>query len=119
MQFVVTNKSELFKFAWKIFKANKDIAFSECLQNAWFQYKRYLNREAIKAAQQRKLAKFIADTENEEVKAWNWAEKKLGVALNLTDAEKERNVRNMYKEMWNANVWATAIKAVKLHMEIG
>lgn len=37
----ITNKSELFKAAWKIFKANK-ITFSEALKCAWSMFKEYI-----------------------------------------------------------------------------
>lgn len=30
------NKSEIMKFAWKSFKANKELTFSECLKKAWY-----------------------------------------------------------------------------------
>ena len=30
------NKSEIMKFAWKTFKANKSLNFSDCLKKAWF-----------------------------------------------------------------------------------
>ena len=48
------NKSEIFKFAWKIFKANKKtVSFSECLKKAWFLGKN--NPIALKSIDYEKL----------------------------------------------------------------
>lgn len=44
----ITNKSELFKAAWKMCRANK-ITFSEALKYAWGMYKTFLRNEIKKA----------------------------------------------------------------------
>ena len=45
----ITNKSELFKAAWQMFKANK-ITFSDALKYAWNIYKTFLRNEVLKVA---------------------------------------------------------------------
>ena len=37
----VTNKSELFKAAWKMFRANAKMTFSDALKAAWDDFKVY------------------------------------------------------------------------------
>ncbi|GAB6741455.1 hypothetical protein BOVMAS36_14620 [Streptococcus uberis] len=83
--------------------------FSDCLKEAWGREKAIVDEMAEKEAN----APF-----SEEAKAWDWACRKLGVTADVTAVEKVRYVDEMAKEMWSANVWKQAIKAVQLYVSI-
>nr|WP_295589699.1 anti-CRISPR protein AcrIIA3 [uncultured Streptococcus sp.] len=63
--------------------------------------------------------KFENAESSEEVKAWDWACKKLGVAFEMDAYTKMTNVEDMEKEAWpGTSVWSLAMRAVKLCMEV-
>lgn len=109
------NKSEIMSNAWEIFKnteyAEKVLeveaveSFSEALKEAWKIEKAYVE------------SKNISD-DDESVKAWNWAAKKMNVNFEIDNATKAWNVDNMLKETWNGSVWSAAMKAVKLEIKL-
>lgn len=119
------NKSDVMKTAWSLFRQgvwtgdmeyvyvhrqNRKATFSDCLKEAWAKEKAYIK--------EKEEAKVNAP-KSEEAKAWDWACRKLGVDLQHIDpTQKVRHVDEMAKEMWTSNVWAQAIKAVKLYVEI-
>ena len=61
----ITNKSELFKAAWQMFRANK-ITFSEALKYAWNIYKTFLRNEVHKTEE-------VSKEDKELGKAMTWA----------------------------------------------
>lgn len=126
MKKVTYDKSGIMKDAWNLFN-NDDItladfehlgwmewkgekAFALCLKEAWGREK-----EVVERVNQ----KFENAETSEEVKAWDWACKKLGVSFGMDAYTKMTNVENMEKEAWSGtSVWSLAMRAVKLHMEI-
>ena len=120
------DKSGIMKEAWNLFN-NDDITladfeyltwtelkgqktFALCLKEAWAHEKEVVERVNQK----------YAEAENsEEVKAWDWACKKLGVSFEMDAYTKMVNVENMERETWaGTSVWAMAMRAVKLHIEL-
>ena len=126
MKKVAYDKSWIMKEAWNLFN-NDDITladfehlgwmewksektFALCLKEAWGREKEVVERVNQKYAE--------AET-SEEVKAWDWACKKVGVAFEMDAYTKMTNVENMEKEAWpGTSVWSLAMRAVKLHMEL-
>lgn len=126
MKKVAYDKSGIMKEAWNLFN-NDDITladfehlgwmewksektFARCLKEAWGREKEVVERVNQKYAE--------AET-SEEVKAWDWACKKVGVAFEMDAYTKMTNVENMEKEAWpGTSVWSLAMRAVKLHMEL-
>lgn len=126
MKKVAYDKSGIMKDAWNLFN-NDDITladfehlgwmewegektFALCLKEAWGREKEVVERVNQKYAN--------AET-SEEVKAWDWACKKMGVAFEMDAYTKMTNVENMEKEAWpGTSVWSLAMRAVKMHMEI-
>lgn len=127
MKKVTYDKSGIMKEAWNMFTRNYQIcdfeyadfsdreyfeyaSFADCLKEAWAHEKEVVERVNQKYAD--------AET-SEEVKAWDWACKKMGVAFKMDAYTKMTNVENMGKEAWSGtSVWSLAMRAVKLHMEI-
>ena len=126
MKKVAYDKSGIMKEAWNLFN-NDDITladfehlgwmewksektFALCLKEAWGREKEVVERVNQKYAE--------AET-SEEVKAWDWACKKVGVAFEMDAYTKMVNVENMEKESWpGTSVWSLAMREVKLHMEL-
>ncbi|EAD2324997.1 transaldolase, partial [Listeria monocytogenes] len=87
------NKSEIMQQAWNWFRdssvwlsdiewvsyTDKEKTFSVCLKAAWSKAK-----EEVEEVE--KEIKHIS--KSEELKAWNWAERKLGLHFNISDDEK-------------------------------
>ncbi|MHA3042164.1 anti-CRISPR protein AcrIIA3 [Streptococcus sp. 517s] len=95
-------------FGWMEWKSEK--TFAICLKEAWGREK-----EVVERVNQ----KFENAETSEEVKAWDWACKKLGVAFEMDAYTKMTNVEGMEKEAWpGTSVWSLAMRAVKLHMEV-
>lgn len=84
-------------------------SFAQCLKASW-----EIAKEDV--------AELEADEEeagkSEEVKAWKWAVKKLGVKVEATNTYIVRNVQNEMNYQWSTNVWAAAMKAVKGYIKI-
>lgn len=114
------NKSEIMTQAWSWFK-NEDVVladiewvsyednektFGVCLKAAWAKAKE-------DAAEEEEFVKTVASSE--QLKAWNWAEKKLNVKSDLTDMAKYNDMLNIDKESFGLSVWQKAIKAVSLY----
>jgi hypothetical protein len=126
MKKVIYDKSGIMEEAWNLFN-NDDITladfeyfgwmewksektFAICLKEAWGREK-----EVVERVNQ----KFENAETSEEVKAWDWACKKLGVAFEMDAYTKMTNVEGMEKEAWpGTSVWSLAMRAVKLHMEV-
>ena len=126
MKKVSYDKSGIMKEAWNLFN-NEDITladfeyltwmelkgqktFALCLKEAWAHEK-----EVVERVNQ----KFENAETSEEVKAWDWACKKLGVSFEMDAYTKMVNVENMEKETWaGTSVWSMAMRAVKLHIEL-
>lgn len=126
MKKVAYDKSGIMKDAWNLFN-NDDITladfehlgwmewegektFALCLKEAWGREK-----EVVERVNQ----KYANAEMSEEVKAWDWACKKMGVAFEMDAYTKMTNVENMGKEAWpGTSVWSLAMRAVKMHMEI-
>ncbi|EEO6565124.1 anti-CRISPR protein AcrIIA3 [Listeria monocytogenes] len=117
------NKAEIMKQAWNWFTdssvwlsdiewasyTDKEKTFSVCLKAAWSKAK-----EEVKEVE--KEIKHIS--KSEELKAWNWAERKLGLHFNISDDEKFTGVKDETKINFGLSVWTCAMKAVKLHREL-
>lgn len=112
------NKSEIMKAAWNYFKGIwttqfltemdenfEMITFSIALKEAW----KVAKKDAIEA---KELAEEVA--KSEELKAWNWAEKKLGLVSTKSDWNKMKSVQDEYSNMWNSSsAFKAAMMAVK------
>ena len=126
MKKVSYDKSGIMKEAWDLFN-NDDITladfeyltvselgdtktFSVCLKEAWSHEKDIVDR----------IKENYANAENsEEVKAWDWACKKLGVSIEMDAYTKFVNVSDMAKTAWpGTSVWSLAMRAVKLHVKL-
>ncbi|MGO2084285.1 MAG: anti-CRISPR protein AcrIIA3 [Vagococcus sp.] len=115
------NRSEIMKNAWDFFKGRKEAdfidelelneepTFSACLKEAWKVAKRI---NAQKDADDKEAKN------TEEVKAWNWACKKLDVTIDVRDSQKMFYVESEAKNLWSCNVFAAGMIAVKRHLEI-
>lgn len=126
MKKVSYDKSGIMKEAWDLFN-NDDIAladfeyltvselgdtktFAVCLKEAWAHEKDIVDR--IKE-------KYANAESSEEVKAWDWACKKLGVSFEMDAYTKLVNVSDMAKEAWpGTSIWSLAMRAVKLHIKL-
>ena len=126
MKKVAYDKSGIMKEAWNLFNNDyitladfehlgwmewkSEKTFALCLKEAWGREK-----EVVERVNQ----KFENAETSEEVKAWDWACKKLGVAFEMDAYTKMTNVENMEKEAWSGtSVWSLAMRAVKLHVEL-
>lgn len=120
------DKSGIMTEAWNLFN-NDDITladfeyltfeelqgqktFALCLKEAWAHEK-----EIVK----RMNEKYEDAEHSEEVKAWDWACKKLGFSIEMDAYTKMVNVNDMRKEAWaGTSVWSLAMRAVKLHIKL-
>ena len=120
------DKSGIMTEAWNLFD-NDDITlvdfeyltcgelqgqktFALCLKEAWTHEKEIVERVNEKHENAE---------HSEEVKAWDWACKKLGVSFEMDAYTKMVNVDNMKKEAWpGTSVWSLAMSAVKLHIKL-
>lgn len=74
----VTNKSELFKAAWKMFRANAKMTFSDALKAAWDDFKVY----KINKARQEEYAKTERFEEDKLLtKALIWARRNVSETI--------------------------------------
>lgn len=117
------NKSEIMWQAWSWYK-NEDLVmgdiewsdyrdltktFANCLKAAWAKAK----EDAEEAVE---FAKEIA--KSQQLKAWNWAEKKLNVKIDATDEQKWRWVTEEENNMWTVNTFKAGILAVETHLRL-
>lgn len=120
------DKSGIMTEAWSLFN-NEEIAladfeyislgelqgqktFALCLKEAWAHEKEIVERVNEKHENAE---------HSEEVKAWDWACKKLGFSVEMDAYTKMVNVDNMKKEAWpGTSVWSLAMRAVKLHIKL-
>lgn len=126
MKKVAYDKSGIMKEAWNLFN-NDDITLADFEHLGWMEWKSEKTfalclKEAWdreKEVVERVNQKFANAENSEEVKAWDWACKKVGVAFEMDAYTKMTNVENMEKEAWpGTSVWSLAMRAVKLHMEL-
>ncbi|HAC1304420.1 TPA_asm: anti-CRISPR protein AcrIIA3 [Listeria monocytogenes] len=117
------NKAEIMSQAWEWFTdssiwladiewttfGDTEKTFSVCLKASWAKAKE-------EVAEAKKEMKYI--DKSEEVKAWDWAERKLDLHFEISNEEKYRGVSEEQKNNFDLNVWACAMKAVKLHDEL-
>lgn len=127
------NLSKIMKRAWEIFNidcmqnwfefdecvweemAFDLVTFSDCLKQAWVEAKRYAKYQEDHKEEIAKEAAMLV--KSEEVKAWDWACKKLGVTVDVTPSYKYSNVKTEAKFAYpNTSVWSLAMKAVKRHL---
>lgn len=103
----VTNKSELFKAAWKMFRVNK-ITFAEALKYAWTMLKAY----------QAKMTKKANETaEDKELKkAMNWAFIKVSVTHTNWDFEAWKAFATEHKA--EGTIWQLAAKYARIQDSI-
>lgn len=120
------NKRGIMIDAWRMYTSNYQLcdfeyvdydgrdrfefaSFADCLKEAWA-----IEREVVERVNQ----KYANAEKSEEVKAWDWSCKKLGVLFEMDAYTKMVNVDNMEKEAWSGtSVWSLAMRAVKLHIE--
>ncbi|MGQ5513930.1 hypothetical protein ACUJ42_05265 [Streptococcus anginosus] len=103
----VTNKSELFKAAWKMFRANK-ITFSEALKYAWGMLKAYQAKVAAKANE---------TAEDKELKkAMNWARVKVSDTITSWDFEAWKAFAAEHKS--EGTIWQLAAKYARIQDSI-
>ncbi|MCW8645216.1 hypothetical protein OQG70_08265 [Streptococcus macedonicus] len=100
----ITNKSELFKAAWKMFKANK-ITFSEALKYAWNIYKTYLKNEINKTVE-------VSAEDKELGKAMTWARIKVAQTPVNWDFDAWKKFANEHKA--EASIWKLAAKYARI-----
>lgn len=120
------DKSGIMTEAWNLFN-NDDITladfeyltcgelqgqktFALCLKEAWAHEKEIVERVNEKHENAE---------HSEQVKAWDWACKKLGFSIEMDAYTKMVNVDNMKKEAWpGTSAWSSAMRAVKLHIKL-
>ncbi len=100
----ITNKSELFKAAWKMFRANK-ITFSEALKYAWNIYKTYLKNEINKTVE-------VSAEDKELGKAMTWARIKVAQTPVNWDFDAWKKFANEHKA--EASIWKLAAKYARI-----
>lgn len=100
----ITNKSELFKAAWKMFKANK-ITFSEALKNAWNIYKTFLRNEINKTIKPSKEDKELG-------KAMTWARMNVSKTIVNWDFDEWKAFANEHKT--EGTIWQLAAKFARI-----
>ena len=119
------NKKEIMETAWSLFHQGiwtsdlehvivwvepREATFAECLKEAWAHEKELVQEIENKIK--------YAET-SEEVKAWDWACRKLNVKFDLPAVKKMHFVDEMQKEVWpGTSVWSLAMRAVKLHIKL-
>lgn len=103
----VTNKSELFAAAWKMFRAN-DFTFSEALRYAWSSYKFYL---AMKKAKENET-----EEEKELKKAMNWARFKVSKTGTSWDMFEWAEFAREHKS--EGTIWQLAAKYARIQDSI-
>ena len=96
----ITNKSELFKAAWQMFKANK-ITFSDALKYAWNIYKTFLRNEEHKTEKVSKEDKDLG-------KAMTWARIKVAKTPVNWDFDEWKAFANEHKS--EGTIWQLAAK---------
>lgn len=117
------DKSRVMKMAWGFYENcnnldnfeyvsgyYKSVTFDLCLKEAWGREKDFVesvNREEERAPK------------SDQFKAWNWAERKLGVRFDYTPVDKMRFVDDVVQE-WGycKSVWFCGIKAVEREIEL-
>lgn len=103
----VTNKSELFKAAWKMFRANK-ITFSEALKYAWQMLKEYQAKVAAKANE---------TAEDKELrKAMYWARTKVSATITSWDLADWKKFATEHKS--EGTIWQLAAKYARIQDSI-
>ena len=100
----ITNKSELFKAEWKMFKANK-ITFSEALKNAWNIYKTFLRNEAHKTEK-------VSKEDKELAKAMSWARMKVAKTITAWNFDEWKAFANEHKT--EGTIWQLAAKFARI-----
>ena len=100
----ITNKSELFKEAWKMFKANK-ITFSDALKYAWDMYKTFLRNEAHKTEK-------VSKEDKELGKAMVWARMNVSKTIVNWDFDEWKAFANEHKT--EGTIWQLAAKYARI-----
>lgn len=119
------NKSDVMKLAWALFEGTTEVGefeyiewnsieelqnakktFALCLKEAWGHEKHVV--EMMRQDEERA-------PKSDQFKAWNWAERKIGVKFNdLTPLQKKQNVDAIVQQFgFSKSVWFCAIKAVE------
>lgn len=116
------DKKEIMTNAWYFFNEleaseiewlgyNEEKTFANCLKAAWTKAKEEKEQDEKEAA---------AIESSEEVKAFDWACKKLGVSFEMTPEQKYRDVASVQKHSWpGVSVWKLAMVAVKNRIALG
>lgn len=117
------NLSKIMKQAWNWFN-DEDVwtsdiewmpynvtekTFANCLKASWAKAKEEI-------ADQAKEVEMIA--KSEEVKAWDWACKKLGIVSEVSASYKYENVKNEAKRQFGKSVWQVAMSVVRQYQAI-
>lgn len=117
------NLKEIMEYAWAWFK-NDDIeldeieysngesnkTFANCLKASW-------NRAKEMVEYEEDLAETVA--KSEELKAFKWAEIKLGVEVLISDEKKFFDVQNYLKGVaYTCSVYQAAMRTVKLSIKL-
>ena len=100
----ITNKSELFKAAWQMFRANK-ITFSDALKYAWNIYKTFLRNEAHKTEK-------VSKEDKELGKAMSWARIKVAETPVNWDFDEWKAFANEHKS--EGTIWQLAAKYARI-----
>ena len=100
----ITNKSELFKAAWQMFKANK-ITFSDALKYAWNIYKTFLRNEAHKTEK-------VSKEDKELGKAMSWARIKVAETPVNWDFDEWKAFATEHKS--EGTIWQLAAKYARI-----
>lgn len=103
----VTNKSELMKAAWKMFRNAKNNlkTFAEALKIAWIMFKSYKRNEAKKAIEN-------SDENAEFKKAMNWARAKVSKTIAGWDFGDWKAFAEEHKS--EASIWKLAAKYARI-----
>lgn len=100
----ITNKSELMKAAWKMFRANK-ITFSEALKMAWNMFKTHKRNEENKNVE-------VSAEDKELLKAMSWARIKVSKTFTTWKFENWKAFAQEHKS--EGAIWQLAAKYARL-----
>lgn len=115
------NLKEIMEYAWAWFK-NDDVEMDQIEYADYTMEKTFANCLKASWTRAKELAEFDKKQEkniasSEELKAYNWAAKKLNFVSELTDRVKVKAIEDIKKVNFDMSVWKAAIVAIELSIE--
>lgn len=113
------NLKEIMEYAWAWFK-NDDVEMDQIEYADYTMKKTFANCLKVSWKRAKEMAKYEEElveivSKSEELKAYKWAERKLGVTIDKTDEVKFRDVANILDNSGNCiSIYQAAMRALKL-----